>query len=65
MTNYRSIPTCPHNVLNPVNVKVNGIIQYFCVRCGELVAWSVPDKPEQLIEGEPRQLTPEERKELA
>jgi hypothetical protein len=66
MTNYRSIPTCPHTVINPVHVKVNGIIQYFCVRCGELIAWSTPDpEKERIVQGTPTELTEEERKELA
>jgi hypothetical protein len=64
-SNYRSVPTCPHTVINPVHVKVNGIIQYFCVRCGELVCWSTPDIPEEIVQGEPRLLTDEEREELA
>jgi hypothetical protein len=35
------------------------------VRCGELVAWSVPDKEEQVVQGKPTELTDKEKEELA
>jgi hypothetical protein len=50
-------------------MKVNGMFVYFCVRCGEMVAWSTPDQPteeqireaQELIQGKPRDLTWEEK----